>query len=196
MLSPQPKCTSCQGSGLAKPGARSRVCRCVKSCNQCDSVEKTATGACAVCKKAYKEKADKDWARALVSGAQSRSREKGLEPVTIDHRWVRATLQRQGGLCFYLRTRLQIPTPESRTPQGNAWQPSLDRISNDRGYTIENTQITSWLWNRMRNTMPIEEAISCIELIRANAPTGTRRDLRKAVVSDQTAFVELFLGAA
>lgn len=196
ILTPQPACKNCQGTGTAKPGSRSKVCGCSKPCKQCDGVEKTAQGACAPCRREYQRRAGEDWARSLVAGAQYRTREKGLEPVTIDHRWVRASFQRQGGLCFYLQTPLDPPDSGTRTPQGNPWQPSLDRVSNDKGYTPDNTRITSWLWNRMRNTMSLAETLACVDRISSVTPFRKRRDLQNASPSDQTAFVEHFLGAA
>lgn len=97
------------------------------------------------------------WAQKLLQDAKGRSRRRGHSPPTITEAWILA----QPLICPYLGVTLSLSTTFRYL-----WQPSLDRIDNDKGYTPENTKLTSLAWNQMRNAAPLEEALRLVASIR------------------------------
>lgn len=97
------------------------------------------------------------WHKRLLKNAVNSSVQRNLEPLTIDEAWI----LEQPRVCPYTGLDL-IPSPTK-----SLWQPSLDRIDNAKGYTPENTRLTSLAWNLMRNDVSIEQALSCISHLRA-----------------------------
>lgn len=64
-------------------------------------------------------------------------------------------------VCPYLGIVLE-PSVESKCLR----QPSLDRIDNTKGYTPENTKLTSWAWNQMRMSSRVEDVLELVNEIR------------------------------
>lgn len=98
-----------------------------------------------------------NWARTLLQAAKTSSRTRGHEAPSITEEWILA----QPMLCPYLGVPL---VPQIRNKA--LTQPSLDRIDGAKGYTPENTRLTSLAWNQMRNTASLEEALSLVADIR------------------------------
>lgn len=99
----------------------------------------------------------KAWAKRLLKNAASSSKARALGPPSIDEAWI----LEQPMLCPYLGIAL---TPSVKK---SLWQPSLDRIDNSRGYTPDNTRLTSLAWNLLRNDVSIEHALSLVSHLRA-----------------------------
>lgn len=98
-----------------------------------------------------------NWARTLLQAAKTSSRTRRHDPPSITEEWILAQPMR----CPYLGVEL---TPQIRNRALD--QPSLDRIDCDKGYTPENTRLTSLAWNLMRSNAPVEEALSLVARIR------------------------------
>lgn len=102
-----------------------------------------------------------EWAKKLFQAAKGRARKSPeLGPTTITESWILA----QPMVCPYLG----IPLELSEQIRGLR-QPSLDRIDNSKGYTPENTRLTSLAWNQMRNVSSVEDALHLVADIRLTA---------------------------
>lgn len=97
------------------------------------------------------------WAKRLLKNADLSSKVRNLGPVTIDEAWI----LEQPMVCYYTQMPL-VPSADK-----SLWQPSLDRINNAKGYTPENTRLTSLGWNLLRNDLSIERALSFVSHLRA-----------------------------
>lgn len=103
------------------------------------------------------------WVYRLLSHARQASRDRGHPAPTIDSRWIRA----QPLVCPYLGLKLIPPHLNSDKKEGKRHPntPSLDRIDISKGYTPENTKLTSWFWNNARGDMSVEEALSAFDQV-------------------------------
>lgn len=98
-----------------------------------------------------------DWPAQLLRNAVNSSKRRKQGPPTITVAWIVA----QPMVCPYLG----IPLEPSEQIRGLR-QPSLDRIDNSKGYTPENTRLTSLAWNQMRNMSSVEDALHLVADIR------------------------------
>lgn len=99
------------------------------------------------------------WQARLIKHAADASVRRGHAQPTITVEWVKA----QPLLCPYLGVHI-VPSEEPYSP----WQPSLDRIDNDKGYEPSNVKLTCLLWNLMRNRMSVEQALEAVVQIRCH----------------------------
>jgi hypothetical protein len=95
----------------------------------------------------------------LIQTARKNAKRRG-HIVTIDLDWVRA----QPLVCPYFKFPL-VWTHATRDLR----KPSLDRIDNAKGYTPENTRLTSLAWNYFRNQAAMPEADAVLREIRRAA---------------------------
>lgn len=97
------------------------------------------------------------WAKILLSGATKNSHRRGHGEPEVTADWIVNELRRQP-FCPYTGIRLIAPDEDKNGGRRSPWAPSLDRVDNSKGYTIENTRLTSWFWNCFRGQIPIDEA--------------------------------------
>ena len=89
--------------------------------------------------------------KALVSGARSRSKHKGLV-FDLDAEWAIDRFRRNKGLCEATGIPLEIPK-RSRTKRQKSvliHSPSIDRINSNLGYLKVNCRIVSLSFNGMK----------------------------------------------
>lgn len=91
---------------------------------------------------------------AILRNAKSRAKNRGHK-CTIDKEWVEKRLAPMQ--CEVTGVKLEW-SPGSKHPL----LPSLDRIDPNKGYTPENTRVTSWIFNRARGTFSDQEVLDYI----------------------------------
>lgn len=106
-----------------------------------------------------KKKSRKRWAKTLLSGATKNSRKRGHGEPEVTAEWIVDELRKQP-FCPYTGIRLIAPDEDKNGGRRSPWAPSLDRVDNAKGYTVENTRLTSWFWNCFRGQIPIDEAVA------------------------------------
>lgn len=94
----------------------------------------------------------KRWAHNLLRDAVKASKVRGHAPPTITESDILAMFE-ASSVCPETRVQMVV-SDHPRDPR----RPSLDRIDNALGYTLENVRLTSLFWNMMRGDLPIEEA--------------------------------------
>lgn len=87
----------------------------------------------------------------LLRNAKSRAKNRGHK-CTIDKAWVERKLAPM---------KCEVTGVQLKWAPGNKHPllPSLDRIDPNKGYTPENTRVTSWIFNRARGTFSDEEVL-------------------------------------
>jgi hypothetical protein len=73
------------------------------------------------------------------------------KPILIDENFVLELFEKQNGLCYWFKVKLQ-PSSEPKYP----WQPSLDRLDRTKGYEPENVVLACYSANIGRNTASAE----------------------------------------
>ncbi len=150
------------GGTLPKEFRQTRIGPTTRApCRGCGETSRDHHGRCVICWRDSK----KNWVAKLIKSAIQCSKDRGHVRPSIDAEWIRSTFTNQGNKCFYLRVPLWLPAKTERIAQGHPWQPSLDRVDSTVGYTPENTRITSWFWNRMRNAMTVDETFDALATI-------------------------------
>lgn len=91
--------------------------------------------------KTPKLKTTDDFLQALLRRAEARAEKKGWK-FDLDEAWVQEHMAsgkcEVTGICFGIGG--------SKSP----WQPSIDRIDSDKGYTKDNCQMVVWIYNRAK----------------------------------------------
>jgi hypothetical protein len=118
-------------------------------CHVCNTTDWNASGGCRRC---LKDRKIKLWPLHLVANAKRRNLTLNTS-TCVNVEWVWEKFSEQHERCFYTNARLVPANCGSRAPN----QPSLDRIDNSVGYTVDNTRLTSLGWNFLRNTASIED---------------------------------------
>ncbi len=105
--------------------------------------------------RAYYHISLKGYAARLYSGAVYRAKKKNLE-FDLTSEWILKQLTPL--ICQATGLNLKIERPENS--KSGMFQPTLDRIDSSKGYTIDNTIVTCWWWNVMKqdwsNTQVLE----------------------------------------
>lgn len=84
-----------------------------------------------------------NWAKLLFLGAKRHSK----YDFDIDEKFVSELYEKQNGKCFWFNVDLK-PSNEAKYP----WQPSLDRLDREKGYTRDNVVLACYSANIGRNT--------------------------------------------
>lgn len=105
------------------------------------------------CKKHRKNK----WKNYLAQKANSRKRE-GSEILTEDN--INKLYEEQSGVCKISGVKFDIEHKWNR--------PSLDRIDNNKGYTVDNIQLVTWIVNHTRGELSIEEYLAMCKKVTKN----------------------------
>ena len=95
---------------------------------------------CTDSRKAYELK---NWAKRLFLHAKKHSK----YDFDIDEQFVLELYEKQNGKCFWFNVDLK-PSNEAKYP----WQPSLDRLDREKGYTRDNVVLACYTANIGRNT--------------------------------------------
>lgn len=109
-----------------------------KQCKSCDYKGSKSS------RETYKTK---KWAYFLLKDAERHSD----KPILIDENFVLELFEKQNGLCYWFKVKLQ-PSSEPKYP----WQPSLDRLDRTKGYTKDNVVLACYTANIGRNTTSAE----------------------------------------
>ena len=108
-------------------------------------------------RKEYKKTID-GYASSLYTGAKSRAFKKGLE-FNLTSEWIKDKLREMK--CSATGFDLTIVT--SIDGRVNPLKPTLDRLDSTKGYTLENTRVTCWWWNVMKQDWSEETVINLIK---------------------------------
>ena len=95
---------------------------------------------CTDSRKAYELK---NWEKRLFLHAKKHSK----YDFDIDEQFVLELYEKQNGKCFWFNVDLK-PSNEAKYP----WQPSLDRLDREKGYTRDNVVLACYTANIGRNT--------------------------------------------
>ena len=96
-----------------------------------------------ICTDSRKAYLVKNWAKILFLHAKKHSK----YDFDIDEQFVSELYEKQNGKCFWFNVDLQ-PSNEAKYP----WQPSLDRLDREKGYTRDNVVLACYTANIGRNT--------------------------------------------
>lgn len=69
-----------------------------------------------------------------------------------------------GGVCEVTGLRFVLDLPKARA---HAYSPTIDRVDSDGGYTMDNVQITCWLYNRAKADGSHEEVLTLVHALLA-----------------------------
>lgn len=128
-------------------------------CNKCDKIttkrlvrdkRKSYYHSCSICLENNCKKYRKNkWTTYLAQKANCRKRP-GSEKLTSAD--IQKLFDDQFGVCKISGVRFDIEHKWNR--------PSLDRIDNNKGYTIDNIQLVTWIVNHTRGELTIDEYIN------------------------------------
>ena len=96
-----------------------------------------------ICTDSRKAYIVKNWAKRLYLDARHHSK----YDFDIDEQFVSELYEKQNGKCYWFGVELQ-PSNEPKWP----WQPSLDRLDREKGYTRDNVVLACYSANIGRNT--------------------------------------------
>jgi hypothetical protein len=96
-----------------------------------------------ICTDSRKAYVLKNWAKLLFLDAKAHSK----YDFDIDEQFVSELYEKQNGKCFWFNVDLK-PSIEAKYP----WQPSLDRLNREKGYTRDNVVLACYSANIGRNT--------------------------------------------
>ena len=96
-----------------------------------------------ICTDSRKAYIVKNWAKLLFLHAKKHSK----YDFDIDEQFVLELYEKQNGKCFWFNVDLK-PSNEAKYP----WQPSLDRLDREKGYTRDNVVLACYTANIGRNT--------------------------------------------
>lgn len=82
---------------------------------------------------------------------------------TITTELINELLIKQNHKCYWTKLPLNNKWKKAR----DAYAPSLDRLDNSKGYTPDNICITTWVVNRMRGNLSVEEFTDLLNNIKA-----------------------------
>ena len=139
---------------ITKPSLKSKICTHCKEekeiidfkirpvnkdgyANQCKKCEYE------ICTDSRKSYIFNNWAKLLFLGAKRHSK----YDFDIDEKFVSELYEKQNGKCFWFNVDLK-PSNEAKYP----WQPSLDRLDREKGYTRDNVVLACYSANIGRNT--------------------------------------------
>ena len=108
--------------------------------------------------RALYHKSIKGYASRLYGGAKYRSKKKNMD-IEITSEWIYNRLEPL--ICEVTGFALTIKSGGSNKTQ--PLQPTLDRIDNSKGYTINNTRVTCWWYNVMKQDWSDEEIINLVK---------------------------------
>lgn len=97
-----------------------------------------------------KESRAKHWARVIRNEIWKRHNQTGID-VEVDEEFILNLFDVQGGRCYWSGLEM-IPSSISKYP----FQPSLDRLDNDKGYLKTNVVLCCFSMNMGRNSIPKE----------------------------------------
>lgn len=89
-----------------------------------------------------------NWSKYLAQKANARKRENSIK-ITGEH--IDLLLQSQDNKCIVSGVTFDMKSKWNK--------PSLDRIDNTRGYTLDNIQLVTWIVNHTRGELTVEEYI-------------------------------------
>lgn len=90
------------------------------------------------------------WASKVLCYTKRLSERRGHVAPSVKKEDVARMWESQGGKCFW------FGVPMNKTPRSH-WKVSLDRLDNNKGYTPDNVVLCTWMANRARNAMSVEE---------------------------------------
>ena len=114
---------------------------------------------CTMCIKSNDRRSHaKNWYMYLARKANARKRE-GSDKLTKSN--IETLAQQQNFKCAL--------TGIVFSPQDKWWKPSLDRIDNNLGYTVNNVRLVGWIVNHCRGNLTDEEFVDmCNKVTEAN----------------------------
>ncbi len=96
-----------------------------------------------ICTDSRKAYVLKNWAKLLFLDAKTHSK----YDFDIDEQFISELYEKQNGKCFWFGVNLK-PSNIAKYP----WQPSLDRLDREKGYTKDNVVLACYTANIGRNT--------------------------------------------
>ena len=109
---------------------------------------------CTESRKAYKVN---NWAKHLFLDARHHSK----YDFDIDEQFISELYEKQNGRCYWFNVKLE-PSNIAKYP----WQPSLDRLDREKGYTKDNVVLACYSANIGRNTCTDELFSKFVEDLR------------------------------
>jgi hypothetical protein len=103
----------------------------------------------------------------MVSGAKTRAKKKGFE-CTLDNEAITAKVLQQGGKCAV--TGVEFVVSPIETGKKRPWRMSVDRIERSKGYTPENTRITTSIVNVAMMDWEFDDFVKMCHAVAAKYP--------------------------
>jgi len=146
-------------------------------------VSETQMGECLECNKVYRKKMRKiknsekesrihSTILELLKGARSRSRKKNFEN-EMDYKFLKKLISNNECPVFNKRFVFRGET-DRKSP--NRMSPSLDRVDNSKGYTMENVRVISYKANNLKSNATIEQIESLIYYIKNYKEFNNKND--------------------
>jgi hypothetical protein len=143
--------------------------KCIKECKNCKvetehrfikDIRKNYKGYYSCCKcleENCKRHRKKHWDRYLAQKANTRKRSGSIK---IEAHHVKELQIKQNNKCILTGVEFDI--------ESKWYRPSLDRIDSNKGYTIDNIRLVSWISNHSRGSLTDEEFIEMCKKISDN----------------------------
>lgn len=104
--------------------------------------------------------AENNWDRFLFYNAKTSSKDRNLE-FNLTREFISELYKKQHGKCFWLG----IPMSPSSKPK-ELFQPSIDRIDRNKGYTKDNIVLASFLANFGRNDSSVSDWTKALKILK------------------------------